>query len=258
MKCWLLLFIVSLCVVLTGGEAPVRIADTLGDPAVRTAAVRLALAGKPVACTQELVTLEKAFAGLQKGEYDLVLAYRSAVPANLQAQCRDYAVDAAMIAVNVKNPKSNFTVRELAEAFSGWRRSWLTYNGTNFQIHLMRLPDDAPAVRIFRDKVLGKRTFSAAFERKNSMELLHLAVLNENALVLTTRPDAELATNVKAVSVEGVYPSLENIKSGRYPLCERRVVVISGKAAGKVQELLSMLFSADMGSVIAEHGGIQP
>ena len=90
------------------------------------------------------------------------------------------------------------------------------------------------------------------------MELLHLAVLNENALVLSGRPDAELSTGLKAVSVDGIYPSLENLKNGRYPLCERRTLLTGKNPSGNVKELLKTIFSADMGSVIADHGLVQP
>ena len=122
----------------------------------------------------------------------------------------------------------------------------------------MRLPEDASAVRIFREKVMGKRSFAPVFERKNTMELLQLTALNENALVLSGRPDVELSTSVKAVSVNGIYPSLANVKNGRYPLSERRVVVTGKNPSGNVQRLLSALFAAETGGVIAEHGLIQP
>ncbi len=246
------------CLILTGAEKPVRIADTVGDTVFRSAAVRLTLTGQPVACSQEKVTVEKALAGLQKGEYDLVLAYRSAVPEKQQKFCRDYAVDAVMIAMNAGNSRNGFTTRELAETFSGEKRSWLTLNGNDFQIHLMRLPDAASAVRIFRDKVMKKRPFAPAFIRENPMELLRLAVLNENALVLTCRPDMELATGLKAAAVDEVYPSLENVKNGRYPLVERRTVLLPEKPSAGVQMLLKTVLSADMENVIAEHGLIRP
>ena len=251
------LLILFLCFVLSGGEQTVRIADTVGDSLIRAAAVRLALAGTPVSCSQERVTPEKAFSGLRNGEYDLVITYRSAVPADLLAGCRDYAVDAAMIAVNAKNPKGNFTSRELADAFSGKAGSWLTLNGSNYQIHLMRLKGDASAVRIFRQKIMDKRSFAPAYERTSTTELLHMAVLNENALVLTGRPDAELSTGLKAVSVDGIYPSLENLKNGRYPLCERRTILTVKNPSAGVLALWKVLSAADMSSVIADHGLIQ-
>lgn len=258
MRTTIVLLTLLLCFALSGGEQVVRIADTVGDSLIRGVAVRMALAGTPVTCSQERVTPEKAFAGLRKGEYDLVLAFRSAVPADLQSACRDYAVDAAMISVNAKNSRGNFTSRELAEAFSGWRRSWLTLNGGDYQIHLMRLNSDASAVRIFQQKVMGKRSFAPAYERSSTTELLHMAVLNENALVLSGRPDAELSTGLKAASVDGVYPSLENLKSGRYPLCERRTILTAKEPSAGVQTLLKAVLAADMGSVIADHGLVQP
>ncbi|MBQ7393695.1 MAG: substrate-binding domain-containing protein [Lentisphaeria bacterium] len=258
MKFFVLIFAVWTCQLLAGADGTVRIADTLGDGVFRAAALQLALAGKTVACTQERVTPEKAFAGLQKGDYDLVLAYRSLVPESLQSQCRDYAVDAVMLSVNAGNSRSSFTSGELAEAFSGKRRSWVSFNGEDRQIHLMRLEDNSSAVEIFRKKVMGKLAFAPAFERKNTVELLHLAVLNKNALVLSVRPDAELSTGLKAVTVDGVYPSLENVKKGRYPLSERRAVLNGKHLSREAQILLETVFSADMGAVIADCGLIQP
>lgn len=248
---------VFFAVLVCAGEPVVRIADTVGETALRTAVIRMALSGDPIACTQERVSPEKALAGLRNGTYDMVLMRRSAVPDDLKARCRNYAAEAAMISVNSKNARNDMTSRELAEVFSGWRRSWVTLNGLDFQIHLMRMKMDSFPVQIFREKIMGKRAFAPAFEREDGMELLHLAVVNENALVLTNRPDAELSTSLKVLSVDGIYPSLENVKNGRYPLSEFRTVILNTKPSGKVQKLLTFLFSAEMGKILADHGLIE-
>ena len=104
---------------LAGAEPGLRIADTIGDAAVREAAIRRAQGGNAGTCRQERVTLERALAGLRAGEYDLVLAYRSALPEDLRGRARDYAIEAAMIAVNAANVRSSFSAKDLAEIFSG-------------------------------------------------------------------------------------------------------------------------------------------
>lgn len=258
MKFFAVLLSVFCALSAAGTDAPVRIADTVGDPVFRTAAIRMALAGTPVACEQVQTTMEKAFAGLQNGTYDLVLAPRSSVPEKWQKYCRDYGVNAVMIAVNGRNPRSHFTSGELAEIFSGKRRSWITLNGQDFQIHLMRMPDASSPVRIFRERIMGGNAFAPAFVRKNPAELLRLAEVNKNAIVLTLRPDAELSTGLKAASIDGIYPSLENMKTGRYPLCERLTVVYRVPPTGKVKTLLDHIFSAEMAAVIAGHGLVRP
>ena len=247
------------CALLLAGQEPVlRIADTLGDTLFRAAAIQMALAGKNITCTQEQMTEEKALAALQKGDVDLVLIHRSRVPEKWQSRCRDYGVEAAMIGMNAQNSRHKFSSRELAEAFSGWKRSWLTLNGSDFQIHLMRQPDTAPAVRIFQRKIMGKRRFAPAFIRENPLELLRLAEVNEHALVLTCRPDMELAIGLRAAEVDGVYPSLENVKNGRYPLSDRRTVIFREKKVPAGERLLEFILSPAMEKTVAEHGLIRP
>lgn len=241
------------------GPHDLRIADTIDETAVLDAAIRLRVRdGKPGSCVQDRVTLDRALAGLRAGKYDLVLAYRSALPENLHGRARDYAIEAAMIAVNAANVRSSFSSKDLAEIFSGWRKSWKTLNGEDFQIHLMRLEDNAGATRIFRRKIMGKRTFAPAFVRRNGTELLRLAEISEHAVVLTFRPDAELSTVIKAAAIDGVYPSLENLKNGKYPLTDRRVVLMAEKPSPEARALVDFLRRPEMAAVFAECGLVMP
>ena len=240
------------------GPHDLRIADTIGDAAVREAAIRQTLAGKPGTCVQDRVTLERALAGLRAGKYDAVLAYRSELPEDLRGRARDYAVEAAMIAVNAANVRSSFSARDLAEIFSGWRKTWKTLNGEDFQIHLMRLDDSAGATAIFRRKIMGKQEFARAFVRRSGAELLRLTELYEHAVTLTFRPDAELSTNIKAAAVDGVYPSLENVKNGKYPLADRRVFLMPEKPSPEALALVEFLRRPEMAAVFADSGLIQP
>ena len=246
------------CLTLAGAEPELRIADAIGDAAVREAAIRWTLSGGAAACRQERVTLDRALAGLRKGEYDLVLAYRSALPEALRGRGRDYAIEAAMIAVNAANVRSDFSAKALAEIFSGWRRSWKTLNGEEFQIHLMRLEDGAGPVGIFRRKIMGGKEFAPAFVRRDGDELLRLTELNEHAITLTGRPDAELSIGIKAASVDGVAPSIENLKNGRYPLADRRVALTAETPSAGAGSLLEFMRLPDMAAVFAGYGLMMP
>ena len=158
------------------GPHDLRIADTVGETAVLDAVIMLRVrAGKPGTCVQDRVTLEHALTGLRAGKYDLVFAYRSELPENLRVRARDYAIEAAMIAVNAVNVRSSFSAKDLAEIFSGWRKTWKTLNGEDFQIHLMRLDDSAGATGIFRRKIMGKREFARAFVRRDGAAIFVLS-----------------------------------------------------------------------------------
>ena len=241
------------------GPHDLRIADTIGETAVLDAAVRLRVrAGKPGTCVQDRVTLDRALAGLRAGKYDVVLAYRSALPEDLRGRAQDYAVEAAMIAVNAANVRSSFSAKDLTEIFSGWRKTWKTLNGENFQIHLMRLENNAGATEIFRRKIMGDRSFARAFVRRSGAELLRMTELYEHAVTLTFRPDAELSTGVKAAAVDGVYPSLENLKNGKYPLADRRVVLMAEKPSPEAAALMEFLRRPEMAAVFADSGLVMP
>ena len=239
-----------------GAEIPkhtVRIADAIGDDAVRGVALLLAFSGSGKwEIQQTRVTVDEGLKGLREKRYELVLARVSELPEKYGAVREDYAVEGAMIALHGDNAVNDLSCRELAEIFSGWRKSWRTVNGKEFQIHLMKEPDGAFAVEIFRRKIMGKQSFAPAYERQNFMELLELTKIQEHAATLMPRPDIELPDGMRAVAVDHVYPSLENLRNGRYPLTDRRTALHGKELSPDAGLFLKQLRNA--AKILAQYG----
>ncbi len=65
-----------------------------------------------------------------------------------------------------------------------------------------------------------------------------------------------LNDTVKAVKVNGVEPTVENIKSGSYPVSRPFLVLIGDKMTAQAKDFLSYIMSAEGQSIISEEGYI--
>lgn len=73
---------------------------------------------------------------------------------------------------------------------------------------------------------------------------------DKNAVGYTAYSTAELPESVKAVSVNGIYPTEENIGSGKYPLCRSYYLAYSGELSAAETDFLAYVMSA--GQTIAD------
>ncbi len=256
MKVFLRVWILLSCALLPAGA--VRVADTIGDAAVRQAAIACVLSGRKADVEQISMSVPEALAALKAGKADLALIRKCELPAARQEDGKIYAIETAMVSVHRDNPRNSCSSQELAEIFSGWKKSWVTLNGESFRIHLMRQMPDSVPVRLFCRKILKQRTLAAAFERQDFMEILRLVSVNRHAAALTARPDMEIPTDIKVISVDGVYPSLDHLRAGTYPLCERRMVLSGRRLSSEAEAFLSFILSGDMAVILAEEGLLQP
>ncbi len=158
----------------------------------------------------------RAYKGVVEGTVDIVF---NASPSQAQL---DYAKEkgvelefvpigreAFVFIVNGKNPVNGLTVEQIKGAFSGEYTNWQELGGENMPINpLQRLEGS------------GSQSTLVRFMGDTGIKPNPLGFLG-SPLGFTFRFYAEDVVrhgNVKLLSVNGVYPSLENISNGSYPI----------------------------------------
>ncbi len=234
---------------LCGGElsGTLNIADAIpgGEPAVRILALTLCRENPKLTVNIRRMNAAEAMDKLAAGEAELIFAEEREVAAS-SAIRRRYAAEAAIVIVNAKNLKTDFSIPELRGIFTGSVNDWMSLNGSAYSLHRMGVADGVPGAAVFIRMVLdGRPLQEAVYRRDNMAQLLALTAVNANTIAFVGYPDMRPGTDVREVAVNGIVPSDENLKSGRYPLMAYRTAVIGSRLSAPGRAFFQLLKSAD-------------
>lgn len=161
-----------------------------------------------------------------------------------------YAVDAVAVIVHRDNPVANVTIAELKEYFTGATTAW----ADGKPVVLYNRNADSGTREIFQDKVLGKGVaFAASAAVKHDGVLLGAVARIAGALAYdgVGHVDPKL---VKIVSVNGVAPSPEAIRSSAYPLTRTPTLATKGEATGDPKAFIDFVLSPEGQAIVAQNG----
>jgi phosphate transport system substrate-binding protein len=148
------------------------------------------------------------------------------------------AYDGLAVVVNPQNPVSDLTMEQLSAIYTGQITSWAAVGGA-----------DAPIVLIGREAGSGTREgFEEATGTRDScpyrQELTAtgdvLTAVSQNPYAIGYASLAAVQDSVKTVSVDGVFPGEDTVKSGAYPV-RRPFLLVTG--AGQTLSPAAQAFS---------------
>ncbi|HEY2988398.1 MAG TPA: substrate-binding domain-containing protein [Candidatus Binatia bacterium] len=164
------------------------------------------------------------------------------------------------VAVNKNLPVNNLTEAQICGIFGGKIKSWKEVGGEDVKIMLVTRKQEDNNTEVMREKI-------ACFkELKLSSEAIALSKGTEVLDAVNKRPSAtaivSVATSmferpdVKAVTIEGIPPSADAVKSGKYRAYNERGVVTLGQPQGAAKKFLDFVASAEGQKVLAKRAMI--
>lgn len=201
--------------------AKLIIADTIGqEKIVRNLAFNLKPARnieiKPAKIADALRNLRQGKINLILSSYKLDHKQRKLLKIN----CYRYALDPLLFVVNSASRINNLSKKELQKVLSGEIITWKPLGGEAYSINLAIASDDQPGIRTLHKKFVKKSAIKAKYlEVTNAKGIAVLASAKSGFLGVCGFTNLPLAA--KALSVDGVAPTMANIRSGNYqPLSE--------------------------------------
>ena len=154
--------------------------------------------------------------------------------------------EAFVFLVNSRNPVENLSVEQLRGVFSGRYTSWSELGGDHQLI--------APLQRLAGS---GSQTMLLAFMKGEPVKKCYTAFLG-SAIGFSFRyyvADVMENSGVKMLSVNGAYPSPENIRNGSYPIVSPFYVVYDkANPNPNVQRLVEWILSEEGQQIILQTG----
>lgn len=150
----------------------------------------------------------------------------------------------------------NLTKQQLVDIFTGKITNWKSVGGPDQKITLVNRPKASGTRATFKKYALGGVEEAAGIEEDSSGTVRK--IIKETPGAIGYLALSYLDGSVKAVSIDGVAPTKENIVTGKYPVWAYMHSYTRSKPTGAVEAFLNYLMTDDVQKNIVPQLGYIP
>jgi phosphate transport system substrate-binding protein len=171
------------------------------------------------------------------------------------------ARDGLSVYLNEDNPVKELSLAQLKDIYTGKVTNWKDVGGTDAKIILYGRDNSSGTYGFFKDNVLKGKDFAAQTQTLPGTAAIVNAVAKDKQGI--GYGGAAYAKGVKYALVkadeksQGYEPTLENVKSGKYPLSRYLFWYLRNKPTGEIKKLVDFVLS-DAGQKIVSEVGYFP
>lgn len=200
---------------------------------------------------------------VQDGQIQLAMASHGVDSADLAQRgltARTIAKTAVVFAVNADVPVTQLTSRQICDVFAGTVSRWRDLGGPALDIKpLFRPPAEVDAtVALERIECLGKTKLGDKVRVIDRPDSMAMAIgETSGALGVTSAPMVTQSSGrMKALTLNGVPASAENVSTGAYPLSRDAILVFRRNPSAGVEQFLAFVGSAEGERIIRANGAV--
>lgn len=166
-----------------------------------------------------------------------------------------WAVDGVATVVNPGNPVRSLTAKQLRKIFAGKTGNWKAVGGPELGIDLYTRDKASGTRAVFWKKVLAGGEISAKANFVISNGAMKAAVAGDPGAIGYVSVGF-IDDSVAPVALDGVMPSLDTVKSGKYPVARGLYSNTRGEPKGLARAFIDYLFSPEGQKIVAAKGFI--
>lgn len=164
-----------------------------------------------------------------------------------------FAIDGIGIIINPKNPISNMTTKELQDIFSGKTTNYKSFGLKSAPINLYTRDESSATRKVFWKKALVKSDIAKSAMVLSSNAAMKTAIKNDvNGIGIISLGMVD--ESVKLLSVNGISPSLENVKNGSYKVARGLYLLSSGEPKKLAKTFVNYMRSDEGAKIVVKHG----
>jgi len=164
-----------------------------------------------------------------------------------------WAVDGVGIAVNPKNPVRSLSKAQVKDIFAGKITSWKQIGGSDKKINVYTRDEASGTRAVFWKKALSKGEISSkAYFVVSNGGMKSAIAQDPNSIGYVSV--GYIDNTVAAVSIDGVAPTLENVKEGKYKVARGLYSNTKGEPTGLAKKLIKYLLTPDGQDIVADKG----
>ena len=211
------------------------------------------------------------FAALLNNTCDIAMASRQAEDREIDLakekniQYKEFIVglDGLAVLVNKDNPVTHLTMEQLRDIFMAKITNWKEVGGDDKEIVILSRESNSGTHMFFKEHVLrhGDKKNKNEFSPSSLLMPSSQAIFDEiyqNPHALGYVGMGFINNNVKALSIsnwnsnEFVYPSIENVKSGKYPISRPLYLYTNGQPQKMVKDFIDFALSPQGQKIVVE------
>lgn len=222
-----------------------------------------------------------AYVKLIKDKVDLIIVTEPskdelalAAKAGIELEVIPVVKEGFVFFANKSNPVSNLTTEQIQDIYQGKITNWSKVGGSNLKIKaFQRVVNSGSQTGMLSLVMKGKKLMSAPKENitQDMSSIVNLVSSYDNgqgaigysyyyyATTMFETIDANVAGNIKLLSVDGILPNNETIKTGTYPFNTAYYIVINkADAVDAPSRKLANLMLSVRGQNVAQEVGYVP
>lgn len=163
------------------------------------------------------------------------------------------ARDGIAVIVHPDNPVSDLKIDDIKKIFSGQVTNWKEVGGMDAPITVISREDGSGTRGAFEEIVLGEEKLVETATIQNSTGAVKTSVAtNSNAIGYVSLGAIQGANDVKAVKVDGVEATAENVKNGSYKISRPFLYLTKGEPQGVVKAYIDWVLSDQGQEIVAQ------
>jgi len=164
------------------------------------------------------------------------------------------AQDGIGLVVQPQNTVEGLTLPQARDIFFGRILNWEEIGGTPGEIVVISREDGSGTREIFEEMVMGeKRVTLTAIVMPSSEAVVEYVARHPTAIGYVSM--GYLSPQVKALQIEGVSPTPEDVQSGAYPLTRPLYLLTGQEPTGKVKAFIEFALSPAGQTVVEQRYG---
>lgn len=189
----------------------------------------------------------------RQGAAHLGASSRELVPTEKDLVEIPIAWDGIAIIVHRDNPLEGLSVAQIRDLYQGRIRSWRDLGWVDRPVHLITREEGSGTRNAFEELVMGKAEITpAALVQDSNGAVREIVAHDRHALGYISVGLVD--PRVKALAVDGVLPTRENIRSQRYKLVRRFLLVSKLPPSGPCKDFVDFILSARGQSLLEAEG----
>jgi phosphate transport system substrate-binding protein len=164
------------------------------------------------------------------------------------------AQDGIALVVHPQNTVGGLTLPQARDIFFGRILDWEEIGGTSGEIAVVSREDGSGTREVFEEMVMGeKRVTLTAIVMPSSEAMVEYVARHPTAIGYVSM--GYLSPQVKALQIEGVSPTPEDVQSGAYPLTRPLYLLTGQEPTGEVKAFIEFALSPTGQAVLEQRYG---
>ena len=164
------------------------------------------------------------------------------------------AYDAICVIINSANPVANLTKKQIEKIFTGEITDWSAVGGTPGPISIYTRNTSSGTYKDFQQLAMAKRDYATSSQKMAGNEQIAEEVGKDAGGIGYVGMAYIKAAGLKALTVDGVEPRADNVRSKKYPYSRATFYYTNGEPAGTAKKFIDFTLSDDGQKIVSQVG----